>query len=298
MRKLTIMLLFLLLCFGRMGAQQNYCQLNLGSQVAFGHYNSATVQTSMSFNVSCTSGVAYTLALSAGTTSGATTNNRMLYCSNCNPTTLGYRLYSNASYTTNWGNNLNIDTVSRIGSGNSQSYTIYAKIPANEYFFPSSYGGNYTDSVTITLNCPKCTNISNPSQAFNLNVSGVDPGCGISANDLNFGNYTGAELNATTTLQVGCTNGTAYNVGLNAGNNGADVLHRSMTLTGGNVSLNYKLLQGSYSGSNWGNTVKVDTVAGTANGATQFLTVYGVIPAGQSVTQGTYTDTITATITY
>jgi spore coat protein U-like protein len=49
---------------------------------------------------------------------------------------------------------------------------------------------------------------------------------------------------------------------------------------------------------NWGNTVGTDTVAGTGNGAAQALTVYGQIAAGLYVTPGSYTDTITATVTY
>jgi spore coat protein U-like protein len=40
-------------------------------------------------------------------------------------------------------------------------------------------------------------------------------------------------------------------------------------------------------------------VAGTGTGVVHSLTVYGQIPAGQSVTTtGSYTDTITATVTY
>jgi spore coat protein U-like protein len=39
-------------------------------------------------------------------------------------------------------------------------------------------------------------------------------------------------------------------------------------------------------------------VTGTGNGAIQALTVYGQTPAGQYVSPGSYTDTITATITY
>jgi spore coat protein U-like protein len=61
--------------------------------------------------------------------------------------------------------------------------------------------------------------------------------------------------------------------------------------------LNYSLLTGSYTGANWGNTTPT-WVTGTGNGAAQVLTVYGVIPANQFVTAGSYTDTIIATVNY
>ena len=124
-------------------------------------------------------------------------------------------------------------------------------------------------------------------------------GCGITATDLNFGNYTGAQSTAATTISVGCSSGTSYNVGLSAGTaTGATVTNRSMTLTGGSTLLKYELLRGSYTGSNWGDSKAANWASGSGTGLVQNLTVYGVIPAGQSVTQGTYTDTITATLTY
>lgn len=60
------------------------------------------------------------------------------------------------------------------------------------------------------------------------------------------------------------------------------------------ATLAYALYQDSAHTINWGNTVST----GTGNGSAQTLTVYGEVPAGQSVTPGAYTDTITATITY
>ena len=50
------------------------------------------------------------------------------------------------------------------------------------------------------------------------------------ANNLGFGTYTGSAIAPTTTLSVTCTNGTTYNVGLNAGTSaGATVSARAMT---------------------------------------------------------------------
>jgi len=48
----------------------------------------------------------------------------------------------------------------------------------------------------------------------------------------------------------------------------------------------------------WGNTVYIDTVSATGNGAAQSYTVYGRIPAQTTPAPNTYTDTITITVTY
>jgi spore coat protein U-like protein len=60
----------------------------------------------------------------------------------------------------------------------------------------------------------------------------------------------------------------------------------------------YKLFQDAGHTTNWGNTVGVDTVQGTQSGLAQNFTVFGQLPAGQSVPSGTYSDTITVTVTF
>jgi spore coat protein U-like protein len=126
----------------------------------------------------------------------------------------------------------------------------------------------------------------------------VQATCLISANPLAFGTYTGVLINATTTLQVTCTNTTPYNVGLNAGTaTGATVTTRKMTGPA-SATLNYALFQDSSRTINWGQTVGTDTVTGTGNGSAQTLTVYGQLSANQYPAPGSYSDTITATVTY
>jgi spore coat protein U-like protein len=122
--------------------------------------------------------------------------------------------------------------------------------------------------------------------------------CTVTATNLAFGSYTGVPVNATSTVSVTCTNTTPYNVGLDAGTSpGATVTTRKMTGPGG-ATLGYALYQDSAHSINWGNTVGTNTESGTGNGSPQALTVYGQVPAGQFVSPGAYTDTITATVTY
>src|ERR1044072_1645061 len=121
-----------------------------------------------------------------------------------------------------------------------------------------------------------------------------------SASTLNFGNSIGvpsANVAQTSTIQVTCTNTTPYNVGLNAGTGtGATVATRK--LTSGANTINYTLYSNSGRTRVWGNTIGTDTVAATGNGAAQNYTVYGRIPPQTTPAPGTYTDTITVTVTY
>jgi spore coat protein U-like protein len=126
----------------------------------------------------------------------------------------------------------------------------------------------------------------------------VQATCLISATAMSFGTYTGVADNATSTVSVTCTNTTTYNISLNPGTaSGATVTARKMTGPA-SALLNYTLYSNSTRTTNWGQTVGTDTVAGTGNGTSQALTVYGTIPASQYVTPGSYADTITATVTY
>ena len=120
-----------------------------------------------------------------------------------------------------------------------------------------------------------------------------------SASTLNFGSQGVliAAVNQSSTVQVQCTNTTPYNIGLDAGaGTGAAVAVRKMT-SGANT-VNYSLYSDSGHATVWGNTVGTDTVAATGSGASQSYTVYGQVPAQTTPAPGTYTDTITVTVTY
>jgi len=135
------------------------------------------------------------------------------------------------------------------------------------------------------------------SAAFTVTAT-VQTTCSIAANNLNFGGYTGVQLDSTTTLTATCSNGVPYTVGLNAGvSTGATVTTRKMKGPGSDL-LAYSLFRDAARTLNWGVTVGADTVAGTGTGTAQTLTVFGRIPASQFVGPGAYADTITATLTF
>jgi len=120
-----------------------------------------------------------------------------------------------------------------------------------------------------------------------------------SATTLNFGTQgvLSTNVDQTSTIQVTCTNTTPYNIGLNAGTGtGATVATRKMT-SGANT-VNYTLYSNSGRTTVCGNTVGTYTQAATGNGSAQSYTVYGRVPSQAAPAPGTYSDTITVTVTY
>ncbi len=106
-----------------------------------------------------------------------------------------------------------------------------------------------------------------------------------------------ANVDQTSTIQVQCSNTTPYNIGLDAGiGTGATVAVRKMT--SGGATVNYSLYSDTGRTTVWGNTIGTNTVAATGTGAAQSYTVYGRVPAQTTPAPGTYTDTVTVTVTY
>ena len=62
--------------------------------------------------------------------------------------------------------------------------------------------------------------------------------------------------------------------------------------------LNYSLFSNTARTTNWGDTVGTDTVPATGTGAAQTFSVFGRIPGSQPQPPGTYSDTITVTLTF
>jgi spore coat protein U-like protein len=122
--------------------------------------------------------------------------------------------------------------------------------------------------------------------------------CTISAAALSFAAYTGALDQASTTLTVKCTNNGDYTVALNGGQTAGGTVSTRL-MANGAYTLGYSLYTSNAYTTIWGDgTGSTQTVAGTGTGANQTLTVYGQIPANEATTSGTYSDTITATISY
>ncbi len=271
MRRLAFAAL-LLIAFGAPVAAAQNCALTV-TTLNFGTYAATLLNGTATGRVTCTG--AWDIPLNAGIGAGGSETTR--YMTGPGGAELAYKLFQNSARTTNWGNTQGTDLN---GNGNS-NITVYGQIPAGQYVAQ----GTYTDTI------------SSATTTFEVTVV-IQAACTISAHNLAFGNYTGLLTESTSTLSVNCTKASTYNVGLNAGlATGATVSNRSMTGPAAAL-LKYNLFSNSGYTTNWGNTVGTNTLAGTGSGAAQTLTVYGQIPAGQFVRPGSYTDTITATITY
>jgi spore coat protein U-like protein len=135
---------------------------------------------------------------------------------------------------------------------------------------------------------------------FNVQIT-IAGECQInSAENLNFGNagVLGANVDATGDIEVLCTTSTPFDLGLDEGTGtGASVGTRLMTGPGA-ATIQYALYRNAARTVLWGETVGVDTLAGTGTGAAQTFTVYGRVPPQPAPAPGTYTDTVTVTLTY
>lgn len=136
--------------------------------------------------------------------------------------------------------------------------------------------------------------------------SSVNANCTIAATDLDFGAYDPLVANKTAALDVNtsvtvlCTKGsTGVTVGLNLGTHAAA---GSRFLSNGTDSLQYELYSDSAGGTVWANSgaglVSWPVFGPIGTGAGVAKTVFGRIPAGQDVSIGSYSDTITATVNF
>lgn len=139
----------------------------------------------------------------------------------------------------------------------------------------------------------------------------VVAGCTVSAADLAFGNYNSQATTATSansTITLNCTDGVPFTVALDAGQNAGGASNFSARAmsdgTAGDPLLSYQLYSDSSHSTVWGDgTNGSSTVSGTGTGPGSsnaiIETVYGQIPAGQTVLAGSYVDNpVNVTVTY
>ena len=136
----------------------------------------------------------------------------------------------------------------------------------------------------------------------------VTASCTINAATLTFPSTPGTNLltaavTASTTVAVTCTSGSPYSIGMDNGANFSGGTRRMAT--GGNY-VNYGLyVDAAYTNpwttgaSNSTCTTTNDCYLGTGTGASQSISIYGQVPiTATAPPSGTYSDTVTMTITY
>ena len=268
------------------------CDLS-ATGVSFGQYSGSQLTNTGSIVVHCTGTGSTTYRMSLSTGSGTYADRVMTTGSN----KLSYNLYKDSARSQIWGDGSGGSTTvtGQINMGFQSSITftitVYGKVPVQSLPAP----GSYSDLILVTM---IYAGFSSASTSF-FDTASVKAGCTVSASDLQFFTFTGAQLDAQSQITVTCTNTTPWNAGLNQGTfPGATVTTRRMTGPPPSASLGYAMYRNATRTLNWGNTVGTDTQSGTGTGSAQTLTVYGRIPAATKPVAGGYHDTITATLTF
>ena len=122
------------------------CSVVGGATLAFGVVTPGVQQDgTVAISATCTVGTNYTLSLDVGLGSGATLSTRRM--TSVGGDTLDYALYTTAGRTTPWGDGTGgTGTVSSTGTGLSQVFTVYGRVPSSA----AASVGVYADTVTVT----------------------------------------------------------------------------------------------------------------------------------------------------
>jgi spore coat protein U-like protein len=98
-------------------------------------------------SVTCTSTTPYKISLGYGNGTGAGGSGRARYMPGPSGNQISYNLYSDSGFSSIWGNNLGVDTVSATGTGADQDFTVYGRVPPQS----SVPVGYYSDLVVVTV---------------------------------------------------------------------------------------------------------------------------------------------------
>lgn len=119
------------------------------SPLSFGNSQgvlATAVTANTTLAVTCTTTTPYNLGLSAGTGTGSTTSTRYMSGTGGNTGTVQFNLFQTAG-ATNWGNTQGTDTQSGVGTGSSQTITVYGQVPAQATPAPDTYKSTITATV-------------------------------------------------------------------------------------------------------------------------------------------------------
>lgn len=108
-----------------------------------GVLNSA-VDANGQLDVLCTPGTDMQISLGNGLNGTSASDRKMLSPAGG---TIEYDLYKDAAHTEIWGNTLSSDTLASAGSGSTDAYTVYGRVPVQ----PTPAAGAYVDTIIVTL---------------------------------------------------------------------------------------------------------------------------------------------------
>lgn len=260
------------------------------------------------------------LFLGNGTNSASTTPRQLKYGSQ----PLNYNLYSDASYTAAkiWGAPAVTATptpitinMTKTGTAGSivQTVTVYGKLNADASLAAAQTAGTgsawYTSDfgagsaaiqyIFFVTGLPSCTLGPVAGLAFQVRAEVIND-CTINVNTLAFPTtgLLNSAVRGTATMSVACSANAAYQIALNGGTVSNNVAARKMKNTLNSDKVAYQL-SNTLDGTIWGDgTAGTIMVTGTGDGTVHAQTVYGMVPVQSSVTPGSYSDTVTATVSF
>ena len=226
--------------------------------------------------------------------------------------------YKDASYSTVWvDNNCGSATASwdpgftiNIGAGGTGTGvgTVYSQmLGGQQTVVPGTYtgdmggdGARYYYRLKTGASDLCSSNVGTVANGPSFQMSVIVPAaCTITgAGNVDFGTASllTANIDASSTLSVRCTNTTPYTVALDGGLSAAtDPTLRQMVK--GALKITYGLYSNATRTTAWGSGAGA-TVAGTGSGSSQSLTIYGRVPPQASVPPGAYSDTVIVSVTY
>jgi spore coat protein U-like protein len=330
---LALLLLGLLACgWSGRGEAATTCSVTSITDVAFGTVDptSGMVDTTATLSYSCTYSGALSflygdyirMCFSIGTGSQPSFDPRQML--NASNDSMNFQLYKDNAHSQIWGADTSstytaagADLNFSLGSGNTTrtgNLTIYGRVPglqsnlsAGDYstlFSGGTFSYRYNEVLlslgTYPASCTTGGSGGGSAVMPNFNATAkVVSACLLgTASALNFGPVSGLlrnDADQLSLLRLTCTNRSAWQIGLNNGQNANGTLRR-MVLNGHYV--NYELYRDSQRTQRWGNTLDTDTAMGSGSGAEQTLSVYGRVPVQAAASAGVYSDVITVTVTY
>lgn len=314
----AIAFLFLFATAVPQAASAQTCSFNV-SDMDFGNVDTlggGAVSTTATIDIECGGALALTsvqicLDLNAGS-GGATGGERHMRNAGNDP--LDYVLYQDPAHLVPWGSS----STPSLGTARvvelllpalfgttSTSVTIYGEVSAGQQTaVPGSFNSLFAgieaefkydfDFVLPLGDCSDADDTANPS--FSV-LADVSENCEVVAGDIAFGTHGVLDTNidAVGAIDVTCTPGTDFGVGLDGGLAGAPPDQR--LLTQGAQTVTYGLFKNPARDQVWGNAGG-ETVTGTGTGGLVPLTVYGRVFAQSTPPPGTYTDMVVVTVTY
>jgi spore coat protein U-like protein len=155
-------------------------------------------------------------------------------------------------------------------------------------------------AACIAALAPVSTHAGTASGNMAVSLS-ISNNCAIGTSTMAFGGYDPIVTNKTTALTatgsitITCNQNTVGTVALNNGLYSANASGTTRAMASGTNYLSYELYTTSARSVVWSST---NTVSDTGTGSAQTLSVYGTIPAGQNKAIGSYSDTVTVTVTF